>query len=236
MLSLRAVNQFYGEKHTLWNVDLDLPTGQCICLLGAPGVGKTTLVNCITGHIPVQSGSMLWQAQGCPPEDLLTRPPEGRTALGIGYVPQDKRIFSQLSVEENLHIAMMAAGEQHKRISPLVYELFPELYTLRQVRGGDLAGDTQQQLALARALVNDPKLLILDEPTNGRGTSFIQDLGQTLRRLNQEFGLTILLVEQRLSFIRWVADKFCLLHRGRNVAQGDLTMLDDNMVSDWIAP
>lgn len=236
MLSLRAVNHYYGDRHTLWNIDLDLPTGECICLIGAPGTGKTTLINCITGRLPVHSGSMLWETKGLPPEDLLSKSADGRSALGISYVSPEQRLFSQLSVEENLRIAMVAAGEPNKRLSPMVYELFPALYSLRQTRAADLPDDTQQQLALARALVNNPRLLILDEPTNGRGTGFIHDLGNIVQRLTRDFGLTVLLVEQRLSFIRRVADKFCLLHRGRSVAQGELSQLDDSMVANWINP
>ncbi|MEW7314143.1 ATP-binding cassette domain-containing protein [Buttiauxella gaviniae] len=236
MLSLRAVNQFYGENHILWNLDLELTPGECTCILGAPGMGKTTLVNCITGYLPVQSGTMTWLEAGHPPQDLLTQPIEGRAALGMSYVAQDRRIFSQLSVEENLHIALLAARGNSRSIPGMVYALFPELYSLRHVRGGELSGDLQQQLALARALVTQPKLLILDEPTFGSGQRFVNDLGNIIRRLSRDFGLTILLVEQRLSFIRRVADRFCLLHRGRNVAQGNVALLDDKLVSSWIDP
>lgn len=236
MLSLRAVNQFYGDNHILWNLDLELAPGECTCVLGAPGQGKTTLVNCIAGYLPVQSGSMLWQEAGHPPENMLDKPVEGRTALGIGYVPQDRRIFSQLTVEENLQIAMMAGQQAPGVIPPLIYDLFPELYGLRQVKSGELQVDTRQQLALARALVLQPKLLILDEPALGSGQRFINEMVNLIRRLNHDFGLTILLVEQRLPFIRRVADKFCLLHKGRNVAQGDVAQLDDKLVSDWLEP
>ncbi|WPU21745.1 ATP-binding cassette domain-containing protein [Cedecea neteri] len=236
MLSLHAVNQFYGDNHILWNLDLELTPGECTCVLGAPGQGKTTLVNCITGYLPVQSGSMLWQQAGQPPEELVNKPVERRTALGIGYVPQDRRIFSQLSVEENLQIAMMAGHQSPRVIPALIDDLFPELYSLRQVKSGELGGDMQQQLALARALVLEPKLLILDEPTLGGGHRFITEMGNLIRRLNRDFGLTILLVEQRLPFIRRVADKFCLLHKGRNVAQGNVSQLDDKLVAGWLEP
>jgi ABC-type branched-subunit amino acid transport system ATPase component len=177
---------------------------------------------------------MTWLEAGHPPQDLLTQPIESRAALGMSYVAQDRRIFSQLSVEENLQIALLAANAQKRSIPGMVYELFPELYSLRHIRGGELSGDLQQQLALARALVAEPKLLILDEPTYGRGQRFTNDLSNLIRRLSRDFGLTILLVEQRLSFIRRVADRFCLLHRGRNVAQGKVALLDDKLVSSWI--
>ncbi|MCT4710835.1 ABC transporter ATP-binding protein [Enterobacteriaceae bacterium H11S18] len=236
MLSLRAVNQFYGEKHILWNFDLELTKGECTCLLGAPGMGKTTLMNCITGYLPVESGSITWNEAGQPPQDLLARPIEDRAALGISYVAQERRLFSQLSVEENLQIALLAGNEHARAIPDMVYQLFPELYSLRHVRGGELQYDSQQRLALARALVTEPKLLILDEPTPGSGQRFIHELSGIVRRLNRDFGLTILLVEQRLSFIHRVADRFCLLHRGRNVAQGKAEQLDEKLVSNWMMP
>jgi ABC-type branched-subunit amino acid transport system ATPase component len=236
MLSLRAVNQFYGENHILWNFDLELSKGECTCVLGAPGMGKTTLVNCITGYLPVESGSIFWNEAGQPPQNLLTRPVEDRAALGMSYVAQERRIFSQLSVEENLQIALLAGNEHARAIPDMVYQLFPELYSLRHVRGGELQNDLQQRLALARALVTEPKLLIMDEPTLGSGQRFIQELGGIILRLNRDFGLTILLVEQRLSFIRRVADRFCLLHRGRNVAQGKVELLDDKLVASWMVP
>lgn len=236
MLSLRAVNQFYGDNQILWDLDLDLTSGECTCVLGAPGQGKTTLVNCITGYLPVQSGSMLWQPAGLPPEDLANKSVERRTTLGIGYVPQGWRIFSQLSVEQNLQIAMMAGHPSPRIIPALIDDLFPELYSQRQVKSSELGGDMQQQLALAQALVLEPTLLILDEPTLGAGHQFITEMGCLIQRLNHDFGLTILLVEQRLSFIRRVADKFCLLQKGRNVAQGDISQLEDRLVAGWLKP
>ncbi len=236
MLSLRAVNQFYGENHVLRNLDLELTKGECTCVLGAAGMGKTTLINCITGYLPVQSGSMVWNEAGRPPQDLLARPVEDRAALGISYVAQERRIFSQLSVEENLQIARLAGDERARAFPSMIFDLFPALYTLRYARGSELTGDVQQQLVLARALVTEPKLLILDEPASGSGQRFIQDMGNIIHRLNREFGLTILLVEQRLSFIRRIAHRFCLMHRGRNVAQGNVALLNDKLVAEWMTP
>ncbi len=236
MLSLRSINQFYGKNHILWDVDLDLPPGTCTGVLGRPGMGKTTLVNCIMGHLPINSGSMTWQEDGSPPEDLLLQPMEQRARLGIGYVPQGRQIFSQMSVEDNLLIALLAGqDDRHRAIPPMVYDLFPALYSLRHQRSGELPVDQQQQLALARALVLQPKLLILDEPTGGMSPWLEEEMGNLIHRLNHDFGLTILLLEQHLSFIRRVADYFLLLHRGRNVAQGKVAQLDDNMVTRWLA-
>lgn len=236
MLSLRSVNQFYGQNHILWDVDLDLPPGTCTGVLGQPGMGKTTLVNCIMGHLPVNSGSMIWQEDDLPPQNLVLQPVAQRAALGIGYVPQRGHIFSQLSVEDNLHIALLAGteGDLHPAIPPMVYALFPALYALRHQRSGELPPGQQQQLALARALVLQPKLLILDEPTDGMSPWLEEETGNLIHILNHDFGLTILLLEQRLSFIRKVADYFLLLHRGRNVAHGKVAQLDEHMVNTWL--
>lgn len=236
MLSLRSINQFYGHNHILWDVDLDLQPGSCTGIIGQPGMGKTTLVNCIMGHLPINSGSMIWQEDNGPPQDLLLQPVEKRAALGIGYVPQGHHIFSQMTVEENLQIALLAGAgmDRHRAIPPMVYELFPALYSLRYQRSGELPVSQQQQLALARALVLQPKLLILDEPTEGMSPWLEEEMGNLIHRLNHDFGMTILLLEQRLSFIRRVADYFLLLHRGRNVAHGKVAQLDESMVNTWL--
>ncbi|MDF2784895.1 MAG: branched-chain amino acid transporter ATP-binding protein [Pantoea eucrina] len=237
MLSLRSVNQFYGQNQMLWDVDLDLPPGSCTGVLGSPGMGKTTLVNCIMGHLPVNSGSICWQEAGYPPENLLLQPAVQRARMGIGYVPQKRHIFTQMSVEDNLLIALLAAEDERNRAIPeMVFELFPALYSLRHQRSGELPVNLQQQLALARALVLKPRLLILDEPTGTMSPWLEEETGNLIRRLNREYGLTILLLEQHVSFIRRVADYFLLLHRGRNVAQGRVAQLDDLTVSKWLAP
>ncbi|WP_243078305.1 ATP-binding cassette domain-containing protein [Pantoea sp. MQR6] len=237
MLSLRSVNQFYGQNHILWDVDLDLPPGTCTGVLGRPGMGKTTLVNCIMGKLPINSGSIFWQENGAPPENLLLQPAEQRARRGIGYVPQGRHIFTQMSVEDNLLIGLLAGAAQtdrHRAIPEIVFDLFPALYSLRQQRSGDLPIDQQQQLALARALVLQPKLLILDEPSDGMSPWLEEEMGNLIRRLNLDYGMTILLLEQRVSLIRRVADYFFLLHRGRNVAQGKVAQLDDSTVNKWL--
>lgn len=235
MLSLRAVNQFYGSQHTLWNVNIDFPQGICTGIVGLPGMGKSTLMNCITGKVPVESGTIIWHEAGAPPRNLLSPASAFTAPPTIGYVPQDRRIFSQLTVNENLHIAMRAAGKPDPTSKYDVYALFPELYPLRQSRASALSPDDQYQLALASALVNRPRVLILDEPMHGAGHGFARRLGQLLVRLNRELGMTVLLAEQQLSFIRRVADRFCMLYRGRNVAQGHVNELDDDLIAHWMA-
>lgn len=235
MLSLRAVNQYYGHHHTLWDVSLELPRGQCTTLLGRNGVGKTTLVNCIMGHLPIVSGSMTWQLADEPPQNLLQQPMEKRAVLGISYVPQGRQIFSQLSVEENLQIALLAGRDRTRRIPAMIDSLFPHLRTLLLYRAGDLCGDEQQQLAIARALVLEPALLILDEPITGLSPSQASEIGNLIRRLNHEWGMTILLVEHRLPFARHVADRFCLMDQGRSVASGPLEQLDEELINTYLA-
>lgn len=236
MLSLRAVNHYYGNQHTLWDVDLDLQPGKCTGVLGLPGMGKTTLANCIIGNLPIESGTMVWYQAGAPPCDLRPMAMVNRIALGIRYVSQERRIFSQLTVEENLHIARKAIGENAAMTGSDIYRLFPQLYSLRQTKGGGLSEDDQHQLALASALVTRPRLLILDEPTRGTGQAYVHKLGNLIVRLSQELGIAIMLAEQSLPFIRRVADCYCLLHRGRNVAQGQLAQLNDPFLNDWMAP
>lgn len=235
MLRLHAINQFYGQQHILRDIDLSLPRGQSTCLLGRNGVGKTTLVNCIMGHLPVHSGSITWQPSGEAPMDLLQHPVEQRAALGIGYVPQGRQVFSSLSVEENLQVALLAGRNKSYQIPPMVHELFPMLYARRHQRAGDLSPSKQQQLAIARALVLEPELLILDEPTGGFSPSVVEDIGHTLRRLQREFGLTLLLVEQRLPFMPQAGDRFCLMEGGCNVAQGELQQFDESLLYNHLA-
>ncbi|PKH20976.1 ABC transporter ATP-binding protein [Enterobacterales bacterium CwR94] len=235
MLRLRAVNQFYGQHHILWDVDLDLAPGSCTAILGRPGMGKTTLVNCIMGNLPINSGTIEWQEAGAPAENLLAYPAAQRAAMGIGYVPQGRLIFSQLSVEENLHIALMAGqADRHRAIPGSVYDLFPALYSLRHTRSGELPAQQLQHLALARALVLEPRLLILDEPAEGMTPWLEEEMGNIIDRLNRDYGMTVLLLEQRISLIRRVAHYFCVLHRGRNVAQGRVAQMDDAMLESWM--
>lgn len=229
MLSIRRVNQYYGESHTLWDLDIDFPAGRCTCVMGRNGVGKTTLMDVIMGLCPLRSGTIEYQGT-----DLTKLAAEKRAGLGIGYVPQGRQIFPMLTVEENLRIGLPARADGKKKIPELVFELFPVLREMLGRRGGDLSGGQQQQLAIGRALVIDPKLLILDEPTEGIQPNIMQEIGDIIRRMNREIGLTVILVEQKLPFARKVADRFLVLDRGRLMATGDMAELSDEIVKEYL--
>lgn len=226
MLNIRALNHFYGGSHTLWDVDLAVPAGSRVCLMGRNGVGKTTLLKCVMGLQPCRSGAVSMGEI-----DLVKRPAEQRARLGIGYVPQGREIFPQLTVEENLRVGLGVREKGPRDIPERIYELFPVLKQMLRRRGGDLSGGQQQQLAIGRALVLEPKLLILDEPTEGIQPNVVHEIGEIILRLNQQTGLTVLLVEQKLPFARRVATEFCILDKGRRVAAGPIGDLTDELVS-----
>ena len=229
MLKVQNLNQFYGESHTLWDVNLDVLAGNCTCLMGRNGVGKTTLLKSIMGLLPVESGSINLDG-----DDLTNKPAELRAYKGIGYVPQGREIFTQLSVEENLRVGLLARGDGLKEIPDFVFEIFPVLKQMLNRRGGDLSGGQQQQLAIGRALTLDPKLLILDEPTEGIQPNIVHEIGDIIIRLNKEKRLTILLVEQKLPFARRVAQNFCILDKGRSVAADDMENLGERIINQHL--
>ena len=223
------MNQFYGESHTLWDLDLTVKEGECSVLMGRNGVGKTTLLDCVMGHNKIKQGEIRFMG-----EDISKLTVEKRPYIGIGYVPQGRQIFPLMTVEENLQIGLPVLPRGARKIPDYIFDLFPVLKEMLARRGGDLSGGQQQQLAIARALVVNPKLLILDEPTEGIQPNIVQQIGDIIRQLNQELGLTVLLVEQKLPFARKVGDVFTLLDRGRNVAAGSMDQLDDTLVSKYL--
>ena len=229
LLRIRNLNQSYGGSRTLWDIDLDVAAGTRLCLMGRNGVGKTTLLKCVMGLVPVESGSITFGDV-----DLLARPPESRARMGIGYVPQGREVFPQLTVEENLRIGLAARRDGVRSIPASVFELFPVLKQMLQRRGGDLSGGQQQQLAIGRALVLEPKLLILDEPTEGIQPNIVHEIGDIILRLNDEAGVTVLLVEQKLPFARRVASEFRILDKGRAVAGGAIDELSDDDIRDYL--
>jgi urea transport system ATP-binding protein len=230
MLTAEKVNQYYGESHILWDANLDLQPGALTCLMGRNGVGKTTFLKVLMGLLPSRGGSLKFQGQ-----ELLGKPAEARARLGIGYVPQGREIFPQLTVEENLRIGMVATAKGKRGADTValldkVFALFPVLKKMLGRRGGDLSGGQQQQLAIGRALVLEPKVLILDEPTEGIQPNVVHEIGDVLLKLNQTEQLALLLVEQKLPFARRVGKSFVIMDRGRTVASGEMSALSDELV------
>jgi len=230
MLEIRGLNQFYGGSHTLRGIDLSVPAGTCTALLGRNGVGKTTLLRCLMGLLPARSGRIAFEG-----EDIARLTAYQRARLGIGYVPQGREIFPRLTVAENLAVGEAAAGSSRPLTSRDELEaLFPALRTMQKRRGGDLSGGQQQQLAIARALVARPKLLLLDEPTEGIQPSIVKDIERVLRVL-LERGMTILLVEQYVDFAKSLAQQYAILSRGQVVDRGEVANLDTEEVRHHLA-
>jgi urea transport system ATP-binding protein len=229
MLDVTGLNHYYGESHTLRDLDLAVAMGEITCLMGRNGVGKTTLLDCVMGLHAPRSGQIRY-AGG----DLHRQGAEKRAKLGIGYVPQGRQIVPLLTVAENLQVGLPARRDKVRKVPEFLFELFPVLKSMLGRRGGDLSGGQQQQLAIARALVLDPQLLILDEPTEGIQPNIVHEIGDLLRRLNAEHGLTVLVVEQKLPFARRVADRFAIMDRGSVVADGAMGDLDDALVREYL--
>ena len=230
LLTITNLNQAYEQSRTLWDLNLNIESGNCMGLIGRNGVGKTTFLSCVMGSIKPTSGMIQYRDV-----DLIKTPPEARAALGIGYVPQGRMIFPLLTVEENLRIGLGALDGNHVSVPEQVFDLFPALKTMLKRLGGDLSGGQQQQLAIGRALVLEPKLLILDEPTEGIQPSIIKEIGNVIKQLNSEFGMTVLIVEQKLPFVRNVCDRFCIMDKGKNVAEGGMADLSDDLVRSFLS-
>ena len=216
MLEVNTINQYYGGSHILRDVSLTAPVGECSVILGRNGVGKTTLLKCLMGVLPIKSGQILLDGK-----DISKLSPENRVRAGMAYVPQGRDIFSTLTVEENILIGMAKfKGSKAKKVPNHLYEIFPVLDEISQRRGGDLSGGQQQQLAIARALASEPRVLILDEPTEGIQPSIIKDIGRVIRRLADQGDMAIILVEQFYDFAEELADNYTVMARGQVIAQG----------------
>ncbi len=222
MLSVEALDLHYGASQALRGVSLTAAAGQVTCILGRNGVGKTSLLRAIVGRHPVSGGRILWQGH-----DISRRPAYARAAAGIAWVPQGREIFPLLTVEENLRTGLAALPRRERTVPERIFDLFPVLRRMLNRRGGDLSGGQQQQLAIARALVMRPKLLLLDEPTEGIQPSIIKDIEKVIRTLREDDGMGILLVEQYFAFAQSLADSFTVLDRGEVVASGDAERLGD---------
>ncbi|GAB4348463.1 MAG: urea ABC transporter ATP-binding subunit UrtE [Cyanophyceae cyanobacterium] len=232
MLHISGLNVYYGESHILRNVDMTVPEGQMVCLIGRNGVGKTTLLKTIVGLLAGRSGTV---AFGDRPIGAL--PPHQRARLGIGYVPQGREIIPRLTVEENLLLGCEArpGGRRGQETVPdEIYELFPVLKTMLGRMGGDLSGGQQQQLAIARALMGRPKLLVLDEPTEGIQPSIVLQIEEAVRQIVRATGISVLLVEQHLHFVRQ-ADHYYAMQRGTIVASGPTAELSNATIQEFLA-
>jgi urea transport system ATP-binding protein len=229
MIEISNLNQFYGGSHILWDIGMSVPTGSCTVLMGRNGMGKTTLLRCLMGLTPIAGGTIRYGD-----EDLGAAPAMRRARAGIGYVPQGREIFSQLTVEENLRTGLAARSDGRRDIPEEIYQLFPVLKSMARRRGGDLSGGQQQQLAIGRALVIDPKVLILDEPTEGIQPNIVREIGDVIVRLNKEKGLTVLLVEQKLPFARRIGSHLRILDKGRMVLSGSISDLTDEVVREHL--
>ena len=241
MLKIKNLSFAYGSIQTLNSVDMEMETGKVTCILGRNGVGKTTLLKNIMGILKPSSESVIQIDE----IELTTASrftgrlspmaPHLRAKLGLGYVPQGRQIFPRITVEENLKVALQGRRDGSRIIPEYVYELFPVLKEMGARMGGDLSGGQQQQLAIARALCGDPEILVLDEPTEGIQPNIIQQIGEILRKLVEEHGMTVVLVEQYLDFVKEFGHNFYVMNRGRVVAEGETSELSDDIISKHLS-
>lgn len=231
MLQVNELHQYYGGSHILRGLSFEARVGEVTCLLGRNGVGKTTLLKCLMGLIPSKQGSVTWEGNV-----ITSLKPHQRIHAGVAYVPQGREIFPRLTVEENLLMGLsrFPAG-QAKEVPDFIYELFPVLKQMKHRRGGDLSGGQQQQLAIGRALASQPRLLILDEPTEGIQPSVIKEIGTVIKRLAAKGDMAILLVEQFYDFAAELADHYLVMSRGEIIQRGQGTQMEADGVRGLVA-
>ncbi|MBE8995168.1 urea ABC transporter ATP-binding subunit UrtE [Microcystis aeruginosa] len=231
MLHISDLNVYYGESHILRDVDLNINAGEMVCLIGRNGVGKTTLLKTLMGILKPRAGVINYEQ-----ENLINKTSDQRARLGLGYVPQGRDIIPRLTVKENLILGLEALPTKRKNatIPEEIFDLFPVLKTMLSRMGGDLSGGQQQQLAIARALVGEPKLLILDEPTEGIQPSIILEIEAAVRRIVASKGIAVLLVEQHLHFVRQ-ADRYYAMQKGGIVASGFTSELSQEVIQRFLA-
>ncbi len=230
MLAVENLSLHYGAAQALRSVSVAASVGEVTCVLGRNGVGKTSLLRAIVGHRPISGGSILFEGQ-----NIARLKPFERAALGIAYVPQGREIFPLLTVKENLETGFAPLKRGERKIPDEVFALFPVLKSMLGRRGGDLSGGQQQQLAIGRALVTRPRLLVLDEPTEGIQPSIIKDIGRAITYLRERKDMAILLVEQYFDFARELADQFVVMERGEIVQHGDRSALEGDDVRQRLA-
>ena len=228
-LRVRDIDTFYGTSHILHGVSLEMDAGDLFAVLGRNGAGKTTLMRSIIGVTPPRRGSI--ELDGV---DITHLKSHQRARLGIGYVPQGRDIIADISVAENIYIALLGAGRKARRVPDFVFDYFPALRKLLNQKGGTLSGGQQQQLAIARALVQEPKLLLMDEPTEGLQPSVVDEIDAIIKRIPEERSCAVLLVEQNLDFVRDLTQKFAILDTGRIVVEGQIGKLTDQVVREYL--
>ncbi len=226
LLSMKKVSSFYGKTPILKDIDVDLPEGQCLCVLGRNGVGKTTLLRTIMGLTDRMAGEIRIED-----DDISKAPTHKRATYGLGLIPQGRQILAQFTVRENILLGTFARRDGKQDIPDLCLSLFPYLAENLDKRAGLLSGGQQQQLAIARALATNPRILLLDEPTEGIQPNIVHEIGQTLLRLNKEFGITLLLTEQHIKVARKLGDAFLMMENGRIVARGPIAEMTDALVT-----
>ena len=225
MLNVQGIDLHYGASQALRGVDLTAEIGQVTCVMGRNGVGKTSLMRAIVGQQAASAGKIIWEG-----DDIVKLSPHERARRGIAFVPQGREIFPLMSVEENLRTGFAAVPRTLRHIQDEIFDLFPVLKNMLHRRGGDLSGGQQQQLAIARALVTRPRLLVLDEPTEGIQPSIIKDIERVIRLLASRGDMAVLLVEQYFEFARDLADAFCVMDRGEVVLSGSKAdMVEDDV-------
>jgi urea transport system ATP-binding protein len=225
MLSVSQIGSYYGTSHILHGISLDIDAGEMLAVLGRNGAGKTTLLRSIIGLNPPRVGEIRFNGA-----DITRLRPFERARIGIGYVPQGREIIPDLTVVENLELATVARNRGPKAVPAYVWAYFPALYPLRARKGGVLSGGQQQQLAIARAIIQEPKLLLLDEPTEGLQPSIVEEIDAIIKRIHRERRCAILLVEQNLQFVRDITERFVILDTGRIVLDGGIAELTDEVV------
>lgn len=229
LLSVKGIESGYGESIILRDVSINVSPGQVVCVMGRNGVGKTTLTKTIMGVLKARSGSITYQDK-----DITKLAPYERSRLGIGYVPQGREIFAQLTVQENLMLGLEASSNVKQGVPQSALDKFPVLPSMYMRKGGDLSGGQQQQLAFARALASKPKLLLLDEPTEGIQPSIVQDIQEVIRSIKVGGETAILLVEQSIEFVKSVADYYYIIEKGTVVAEGSIDTFDEVMVKQHL--
>ncbi len=225
-LEIKNIDNFYGTSHILHGVSLDIPEGGMVSVLGRNGAGKSTLLRAVIGVVPPKSGSIIFDGK-----DITRLKSHHRARLGISYVPQGREIIPDLSVTENLLLAMLGKGISNGQPPDFVFDYFPALKPLADRKGGVLSGGQQQLLAIARGLVQEPKLLLMDEPTEGLQPSLVAEIQEIIKRIHSERGCAILLVEQNLDFVREVTKQFAMMENGRILTQGHISELTQDVVA-----